>query len=109
VGILDGGRLVLSASMEALRDRLRRVEVTAQGGAPALPAALPAEWLAVERAGPRVSFLLADAGQAAGGAALREWFPEPARIDLRAASLREIFAALAGTGSAPAHTQEVVR
>lgn len=43
VGYLDGGRLLLSTTMEDLRQRFRRVEATI--GRPAeIPAAMPAEW-----------------------------------------------------------------
>jgi ABC-2 type transport system ATP-binding protein len=106
VGFLDRGRLTLSEPMEVLRERLRRVDVvTGNGAAP--PTRLPAEWLAVERSGPRISFLLSGAGSPAGGAELRGWFPEAARIDVRAASLREIFVALAQGSGGQTQTQEV--
>lgn len=93
VGFLDAGRLTLSQPMDVLREHHRRVDVVTRG-AELLPDALPAEWLGVERAGPRISFLLSGAGEP-GGASLRRWFPEPARIEVRDASLREIFVAMA--------------
>jgi ABC-2 type transport system ATP-binding protein len=107
VGFLDRGRLTLSEPMEALRERLQRVEVVTANGSVPLPVRLPAEWLAVERSGPRISFLLSGAGSPAGGAELRGWFPEAARIDVRAASLREIFVALAQGNCGQTRTQEV--
>lgn len=107
VGFLDRGRLTLSEPMEALRERLQRVEVVTANGAMPLPPRLPAEWLGVERSGPRISFLLSGAGSPAGGAELRGWFPEAARIDVRAASLREIFVALAQGNGGQTRTQEV--
>ena len=58
VGFLDAGRLTLSRPMDTLREQLKRVDVVTRSGAVALPAALPAEWLSVERSGPRISFLL---------------------------------------------------
>lgn len=109
VGFLDAGRLTLSEPMEVLRDRLRRVDVVTRNGADLLPAELPAEWLSVERAGPRVSFVLRDEGGPPGGADLRRWFPEPARIDVRAASLREIFVALARSGAGRIQPEEEAR
>lgn len=109
VGFLDGGRLRLSEPMEVLRDRFRRVEVVSRDGAGPLPARLPAEWLSVERSGPRVSFFLSDAGEGTDVADLRRWFPEPARIDVRAASLREIFVALARGDAEPIRTEEAPR
>ncbi|HEX2189028.1 MAG TPA: ABC transporter ATP-binding protein [Longimicrobiaceae bacterium] len=109
VGFLDAGRLTLSEPMEVLRDRLKRVDVVARNGADLLPAELPAEWLSVQRSGPRVSFLLSAAGDSVGGAELERWFPEPARIDVRPASLREVFVALARAGAARTHAGEVSR
>jgi hypothetical protein len=93
--------------MDTLRERLKRVDVVTRAGAEAPPAALPAEWLSVERSGPRISFLLsgADRGGDAGDD-LRRWFPEPARIEVREASLREIFVALA-RGNTGTRTEEV--
>jgi ABC-2 type transport system ATP-binding protein len=107
VGFLDRGRLTLSQPMDTLRERLKRVDVVTRPSAASLPAALPAEWLSVERSGPRISFLLASAerGDDAGDD-LRRWFPEPARIEVREASLREIFVALA-RGNAETRTKEV--
>lgn len=107
VGFLDGGRLTLSRPMDALREQLKRVDVVTRPGAEALPAALPPEWLSVERSGPRISFLLSGAeGPGGRGDDLRRWFPEPARIEVREASLREIFVALARGGN-ESRTQEV--
>ncbi|HEY0023921.1 MAG TPA: ABC transporter ATP-binding protein [Longimicrobium sp.] len=106
VGFLDGGRLTLSVPMDTLRERLKRVDVVTRSGAVA-PAAFPAEWLSVERAGPRISFLLSGAERGGdAGNDLRRWFPEPARIEVREASLREIFVALA-RGNAETRTEEV--
>jgi ABC-2 type transport system ATP-binding protein len=107
VGFLDAGRLVLSEPMEVLRERLKWVEVMAQGGEPRLPHAVPADWLSVERSGGRIRLLLSGAAAEGGGPALRRWFPEPARIDVRPASLREIFVALTRNSAGPAPIQEV--
>ena len=93
VGFLDAGRLTLSQPMEVLREQHRRVDVVVRNGAALLPSALPPEWLGVERSGPRISFLLSGAAELGGN--LRRWFPEPARIEVRDASLREIFVAMA--------------
>ncbi|MBA2670462.1 MAG: ABC transporter ATP-binding protein [Gemmatimonadetes bacterium] len=95
VGFLDAGRLILSEPMESLRARLKRVEVVTGNGAARLPVDRPPEWLSMEQSGARISLLVSDPAQAVDGASLRQWFPEPARIDVRAASLREIFLALA--------------
>jgi ABC-2 type transport system ATP-binding protein len=109
VGFLDRGRLTLSEPMDTLRERLKRVDVVTRNGSEPQPAAFPSEWLSVERSGPRISFLLS--GPGGGGDAgddLRRWFPEPARIEVREASLREIFVALA-RGNAEMRTKEVAR
>ena len=107
VGFLDRGRLTLSQPMEVLRDQLKRVDVVTRNGVELPPSAHPAEWLSVERSGPRISFVLSDAAGSSDGVALRRWFPEPARIEVRPASLREIFVALASSGAGRTHTEEV--
>jgi ABC-2 type transport system ATP-binding protein len=56
VGFLDAGRLTLSEPMDALRERIKRVEVVSRDGA-GLPAPLPAGWMGVQRSGPRISFV----------------------------------------------------
>ena len=108
VGFLDRGRLTLSRPMDTLREQLKRVDVVTRSNAVALPAALPSEWLSVERSGPRISFLLSGADGPGGGDDLRRWFPEPARIEVREASLREIFVALA-RGNTETRTGEVAQ
>jgi ABC-2 type transport system ATP-binding protein len=109
VGFLDRGRLTLSQPMDTLREQLKRVDVVTRSGAEVLPAAFPAEWLSVERSGPRISFLLSGAhGGGDAGDDLRRWFPEPARIEVREASLREIFVALA-RGNTETRTGEVAQ
>lgn len=108
VGFLDGGRLVLSEPMESLRTRLKRVEVTTGNGAAPLPAVLPPEWISAERAGGRVSLLVSEAGEVEG-ASVRRWFPDPARIEVRAPSLREIFVAFAGRDPVHPQPEEVSR
>jgi ABC-2 type transport system ATP-binding protein len=106
VGFLDRGRLTLSEPMDTLRERLKRVDVVTRSGAEVLQTAFPAEWLSVERSGPRISFLLSGADGPGVGDDLRRWFPAPARIEVREASLREIFVALA-RGNTGTGTEEV--
>jgi ABC-2 type transport system ATP-binding protein len=106
VGFLDDGRLMLSEPMESLRTRLKRVEVMTGNGSASVPGELPPEWLSVERSGARVSLLVSDESGLIRGESLRRWFPEPARIDVRAASLREIFVALAKRSSVSPHAWE---
>jgi len=92
VGFLDRGTVRLSEPMDQLREEFTRVEV-------ALPddraiGAVPPEWMSTETAGRRVGFVL----RAEHGAAerlVRTRFGPAADIQLRDASLREIFVALA--------------
>ncbi|MBA4156113.1 MAG: ABC transporter ATP-binding protein [Gemmatimonadetes bacterium] len=109
VGFLNRGRLRISEPMEVLRDRFKRVEVVTGNGAGLLPVELPADWLSVERSGPRVSFFLSRAGRALENEGLRQWFPEAGRIDVRDASLREIFVAVARENHANPGTGEAIR
>jgi len=95
VGFLAGGRMQLSEPMDALKERFKRVEIIMGDDTEpvALGAALAA--LSVERSAGRVSALIAHAGGMPLDAALRARFPGATRIEVRDASLREIFVALA--------------
>jgi ABC-2 type transport system ATP-binding protein len=102
VGFLDRGRLLLSEPMDALRSRFRRVElVLAPGSGP--PPELPPGRLLEERAGQRVSFLVSAAGDAVE-AELRGRLGDGDRLEVRGATLREIFVALAQEGPAASAT-----
>jgi ABC-2 type transport system ATP-binding protein len=98
VGFLDGGRIRLSEPMDAVRERFQRVDVAVAEGGDALTGNLPAEWLAVERSGPRLRFILSCTGGRSVADELRRGLPAGARIDVRPASLREVYLALAKTG-----------
>ena len=106
VGFLDDGRLLLSESMETLRARFRRVEVVGAGEATSLPSTTPEGWLSVRRAGPRVSLIVAD-GDAVEGDAYRRWFPDAMRIEVREATLREVFVALVRREQGSRRAEEV--
>jgi ABC-2 type transport system ATP-binding protein len=108
VGFLDGGRLRLSEPMDALRDRFKQIDVVLAEGAGPMLGKFPSEWLSVERSGRRISFLLA-AGNGSEGEELQRSFPEGARIDVRTASLREIFVGLARQATGERQLQEVAR
>lgn len=95
VGVLDGGRLVLSEPMDVLRDRFRQIDVLMAPGAFVDPARLPPHWLAAERAGRRVSVLVTDHGADDLEARVAEVFPSAERVDVRRASLRDVFVGLA--------------
>lgn len=104
LGFLAGGWLTLSESMDSVRERFRHVDVI---GADAEGVALPREWLSVERAGARTSFLAADASDGVDGDVYRRWFPAASRIDVRPASLREVFLALSSGRRVRTELEEV--
>ena len=107
VGFLDRGRLVLSEPMDVLRDRFRRVDVTMNGGPFVAPETLPPDWLGVERAGKRTTFLLSDHGSPEWEADVRRRFPGAAHVEVRPATLREVFVGLAKEGLGKDHAEEV--
>jgi ABC-2 type transport system ATP-binding protein len=95
VGFLAGGRMQLSEPMDVLKQRFKRVEVT--GVEPPVLSALGSAidvW-SMEQTTGRVSALVSETGPASVEAALRARVPAATRIDVRDASLREIFVALA--------------
>lgn len=95
VGIIAEGRMRLATSMDDVRARFKRVEVTTTGALPT-NGTRPG-WMSVERAANRFGFVadtidddeLTDELSRRYGAA---------RVDVRPASLREVFVALAGDG-----------
>jgi hypothetical protein len=96
LGFLQHGRLVLSDSMDAIRARFRYVEVTVDGGVDPSPSPLPSDWLAVERAGNRLTFLTSAGDRAAD--ALGGLFPAGAHIAVRPATLKEVYVGLSRHG-----------
>lgn len=95
VGFLDRGRLILSEPMDVLRERFKRVEVVENGGSFFPVEDLPADWLSVDRSGRRTTFLVQDHGAPSAEAEVRGRFPGAERVEVRPASLREVFVALA--------------
>jgi ABC-type multidrug transport system ATPase subunit len=98
VGFLDAGRLILSEPMDVLRGRFRRVEVMMNGGPFVALDELPPDWLSVDRAGKRATFLIPDHGTESGHEEVQRRFPGAARIEVRGATLREVFVGLAREG-----------
>ena len=98
VGFLDAGQMRISEPMETLRQRFKRVEVVTSPSNGRVDAPLPREWLAVERAGQRVRFVVSNANVADVNREVTARFPTAARIDVREATLREVFVALARQG-----------
>jgi ABC-2 type transport system ATP-binding protein len=91
VGFLADGKMRLSEPLDLLYQRFKRVEVTlpANGGDVEY---LAENWLSVERCNDRLSFL---SSRADVDAELAQRFPPTADVTVRAATLREIFVALA--------------
>lgn len=98
VGFLDKGRMRLSEPMDVVRERFKRVDVL-RSERSTLPAQLPPGWLSVEQSAARVSFVVqnADHGRQADEFASR--FPGAVHVDVREATLREVFVALAKEGA----------
>jgi ABC-2 type transport system ATP-binding protein len=97
VGILRDGRLVLSQSMDRIRDRFRAVEVTLPESADPLGGTgFPASWGRVEAAGRRLRFVVDEpSGSDRSTERLRTHLPAGSHIDARGASLKEAFVRMA--------------
>ena len=95
VGMLDRGTLVFSEPMDRLRERYRRVEVMVGPGVEPATLRLPEQWLAAEWSGRRGGFLVTDADVAPVEQAVAQWLPDVERLDVRPASLREVFVSVA--------------
>jgi len=93
VGILADGRMRLTTSMDDLRARFKRVEVTGTG--PLSANGTQPGWLSVERAGNRLGFVAEAIDEDKLTSELSRRYAA-ARIDVRPATLREVFVALAG-------------
>jgi len=93
VGFIDHGRMRLSEDRDRLRERFKRVTVISTDTA-TLEQRDGDEWLSIDRAGKRLSFVLADATTATEDS-LRARFPGAETIEIRDATLGEIFVAMA--------------
>jgi ABC-2 type transport system ATP-binding protein len=109
VGFLDAGRLILSEPMDVLRARFKRVEVTMNGGPFVAVEELPPDWLSVERSGKRATFLVPDHGVRQTEEEVGRWFAGAARLEVRDASLKEVFVGLAREGLGEDRAKEVDR
>lgn len=94
VGFLQKGRMRLSEPMDQLHQRFKHVEVQLADGA-GVGRLHPAHWFSVEQNGRMMSFIAESDGSEAATTGLREQFAGPSRLDVRNATLREIFIALA--------------
>ena len=100
VGFLDRGRIVLSESVESLRNRFKRVEARLQDEAAVRSLRPSPDWMSVERAGSRISFITAH-GDVERDERLRALLPSATDVVVRDASLRELFIALATRAHRP--------
>jgi ABC-2 type transport system ATP-binding protein len=92
IGILSGSRLRLSDSLERLQDRFRRVELMTDSND---TIQLPPNYHVVERAGQRISFVLERRSQEPEAVEIRSLIPAARDFDVRPATLREMFTAVA--------------
>jgi ABC-2 type transport system ATP-binding protein len=118
VGFLHQGKLLFTEEMAALSARFREVTITFAGTAapsadpslpamlgPAditLPAAPPASWLMMERAGNTVRFVHSHADTENLQQQVASAFPAATGIEAQPMTLRSIFLALAKSGRVPA-------
>jgi len=93
VGFLANGRMSLSQSMDTVRERFKHVEVVTDG-VDTLDRADDDGWLSLQRAGNRLTFVTSNATEDFENR-LRSHFSTAAHVDVRAATLREVFVALA--------------
>ncbi len=95
IALLEGGRLRLVETTEALLGRFRRVEVQLEGAPPS--GALPDSWLGWRHEGRRAIFVESAFQATRTERDCRERFPE-ATVQAHPMTLREIFIALARSG-----------
>ena len=95
VGLIDRGRTRLNESSESLLTRFRRIEINLQGHSP-IANGMPAEWLAVDQVGERVTFVDSRFSESASDALYQEHFPY-ATVTSVPMTMREIFITLART------------
>jgi ABC-2 type transport system ATP-binding protein len=100
LGIISNARMQVSASMESLRARFRRVHVQAPSEV-LVAAGSDDGWLGVEQAGRRMSFMADATRTTLIPEALERRFPG-AEVELAEPTLRELLTTLAGpTGARP--------
>ena len=103
VGFLANGRMSISQSMDVVRERFKHVEVVTDG-VDTLDRASAADWLSVERAGNRLTFVTSDATSDFEHR-LRSHLSDAAHVDVREATLREVFVALARQNPHHSHSE----
>lgn len=91
VGFLNNGRVSISAPLDELRERYKRLEFTTETST-RMPEQLPNNWMSIERAGLRVSVLVKDFSD---DRALPAPFQDATRVNVRDATLKELYIAIA--------------
>ena len=92
VGFLQNGRLKMSESMDSVRARFKHVDVILSDDA-IDERPMPIGWMAVQRAGRRVEFVVSDVhGEVEQ--VVRARFAGVARVESRQATLKELFMAM---------------
>ena len=97
VGFLDHGRLKLSAERDAVRSRFKKVTVVATDSAELAPRHGD-EWLSTDHAGRRLTFITGRGTGDDTAAQMRGRFPSAESIEVRDATLGELFVAMAREG-----------
>jgi ABC-2 type transport system ATP-binding protein len=93
VGYLDGGRLLLSTTMEDLRHKFRHVEAT-MGQSVEAPATMPAEWMSFASTATGACWVEREFDQELSVRRAIAVFPK-AEITATSLNLREVFLAMA--------------
>ena len=101
VGFLAGGRMVLSEPMESVKQRLKRVDITMEAARRAESLGGDIRVISMDNTDRHITALVDHAGPQSLDSAIRSRFPHATRIDVREASLREIFVALAKQSTKP--------
>ncbi|MEP6834003.1 MAG: ABC transporter ATP-binding protein [Gemmatimonas sp.] len=93
VGFLGEQSMQLSESMDSLRGRFKQVDVVLPSSAK-LVDSLPSTWLSVEQSGAHLKFVVSDAGADFEQRVLRPQFLNAMRVEVREATLKEVFLAV---------------
>lgn len=100
VGYMDSGSLQLSESMDAIRQRFRKIEVASPEGALEPPPSLPREWQEFTTDGMTARWMELDFDRYRSMSRIHDSFGEDVLIRTTGVPLREIFLTLAKQGRA---------
>lgn len=101
VGFLGERSMKLSESMESVRARFRHVNVML--GESDANKSMSADWMSIEQSGRHLQFVASVHANDADGAEIRARFPDSQRIEVREATLKEVFMALQRAKSVGSH------